>query len=297
MVWDSHAYAELIAVAKQPPPTAVLHLAMVHGAMYDAVNSVAGGHQPYLADHTADPTASIDAAAATAAHDVLVSLLPGRAEQLDALHELSLDAVPDGPAEDSGMAVGSAAADAMLAARANDGRSGGDPLFSVGADPGDWRPAPAGNSFGWVAEVKPFLIEHPSDFATPGPLPLASPAYAAELDEVQRLGSKTSAERTADQTQMALFWSDHTTAIWSRILHQVAAGQQLTTEASARYFAAAYMSGADAVIACFDDKERHGFWRPMTAIREAASDGNAATTADPTWEPLIANPPYAFRPV
>jgi hypothetical protein len=296
IVWDSHAYAELIAEAKQPPPTSVLHLAMVHGAMYDAVNSITDEHQPYLADHTADSTASVDAAAATAAHDVLVALLPARAGQLAALHQQSLDAIPDGSAEDGGIAVGAAAADAMLRARTNDGRTGGNPLFSVGTDPGEWRAAPAGNNFAWVAGVEPFVIQQASDFATPGPLPLASPAYAAELDEVKRLGSKTSAERTADQTQMAMFWSDHTTAIWSRILRQIASAQQLPTEASARYFASAYMSGSDAVIACFDDKERHRFWRPMTAIHEAASDGNPATTADPGWEPLIPNPPYPDHP-
>lgn len=298
LAWDAHAYAELIGVAGQPPPTAALHLAIVHGAMYDAVNSITDGHEPYLGDHTTVSAHSVDAAAATAAHHVLAGLLPdGRDAQLDAWYQESLDAIPDGPAEDGGVAVGQAAAAAVLADRADDGRPGGPPHFREGQGPGQWRPVTAGaNAFAWVGRVKPFLIERASDFATPGPLPLTSPAYAAELDEVKRPGSKTSSERTEDQTEQARFWSDHTTALWSRILRQIATAQQLRTEDSARYFAALYMSGSDALIACFEDKERHAFWRPLTAIRGAASDGNPRTTADPAWEPLIANPPYPDHP-
>ena len=297
LVWDAHAYHQFIGdtgAPKQPPPTAAIHLAMVHGAMYAAVNAITGDHQPYLIGPAAADWYSTDVAAATAAWQVLRALPNADPSQLDALHAQSLVDVTDDPAAETGGAeVGTAAAAAML----QRAPLGGSQLFTTGLGPGEWRPVPpTGNAFRWVAFVQPFVIAHASDFATPGPLPLDSAAYAAEFDEVKRLGSKTSTERTADQTEMALFWSDHTSAIWSRTLHQIAARQQLTTEDSARFFASVHMTGSDALIACFDDKERHHFWRPQTAIREAGSDGNPMTAPDAAWEPLISNPPYPDHP-
>ena len=297
LVWDAHAYHQFIgdtAPAKQPPPTSAIHLAMVHGAMYDAVNAITGGHQPHLVAPAAEDWYSTEAAAASAAWRVLRDLPNADPSQLDALHAQSLADITDtSDAEAGGVAVGVAAAEAML----QRAPLGGSQLFTVGQGPGDWRPVPpTGNAFAWVASVEPFVIEHASDFATPGPLPLDSAAYAAEFDEVKRLGSKTSTERTADQTATALFWSDHTTAIWARTIHQIASDQQLSTEDTARFLASVHMAGSDALIACFDDKERHHFWRPQTAIREAATDGNPMTAPDTTWEALITNPPYPDHP-
>lgn len=298
LAWNGHAYDELIRTKSQPPPVSMLHLAMVHGAMYDAVNAISGDYQPYLVGLPAEASDSKDAAAASAAYGVLLHLLPDRAAPLGALYQASLDAIPDGSAEDGGIEVGEAAAAAMIAARTGDGRFG-DPSFSVGTGTGQWRPVAAGlagNNFAWVGRVEPFVIEDPAQFATPGPLEVDSAEYAAEFDQVKTLGRATGSTRTADQTEQARFWSDHTVAMWTRIFRQLSSSQHLSIDDNARYFAMLYTTGADAVIACFQDKERHGFWRPLTAIRDAGTDNNPATSPDPEWTPLITNPPYPDHP-
>jgi hypothetical protein len=296
MIWNQVALNDLIGSGGQAPPVAMLHLAMVHGAVYDAVNAITQTHRPYLVAPAADPTASIDAAAATAAWRVL-RWLPSndaRVAQLDARYAESLAAVPDGDAESDGIQAGEEAAAAMIVARTGDGRLGRTD-FTVGNAVGKWR-AISGNNFRWIGEVKPFVVDDAARFATDGPLPVTSAQYAAEFDEVKSLGRRTGSSRTEDQTAQALFWTDHTTAMWTRIAREVSAGEQLSAAENARYFAMLYTTGADSAIACFQDKERHQFWRPQTAIQEAAHDGNPATTADPTWLPLINNPPYPDHP-
>ena len=296
LAWNQLAYQELIVTGAQPPPVAALHLAIVHGAIYDAVNAIDGGYQPLLVAPPADHTDSTEAAAAAAGYRTLLYLLPGRASQLAGYYATSLDAIPDGPAEAGGVEVGEAAAAAMIFARTDDGRFG-DPLFTEGTEPGDWRRvSPTGNNFKWVGQVEPFVIDDAADFATSGPLPLGSSKYATEFNQVKRLGRATGSTRTADQTAMALFWSDHTIALWNRMIRQVSIAEGLSTTENARLFAMVYATGSDALIACFQDKERWGFWRPLTAIREALSDGNAATAPDGAWTPLLATPPYPDHP-
>jgi PAP2 superfamily len=296
--WNQHAYDELIVTAAQAPPVAALHLAIVHGAVYDAVNAIDGGYAPYLVSPPAEPWYSEDAAAAVAAHDVLLWLLPDRKTQLDAYLDASLASIPDGPSEEGGKNVGVAAAQAMISARTGDGRFG-DPKFTDGSNAGEWRPFAiglAGNNFKWVGKVLPFLVPDAAMFATDGPLPLASDAYAAEFDQVESLGSATSTTRTPDQTAMARFWADHATAMWDRIFRQLSMAQGLSVAENARFFAMLYLTGADAAIACFQDKELWHFWRPQTAIANADTDGNPATDADTNWRPLLPNPPYPDHP-
>jgi hypothetical protein len=296
LAWNQLAYQELIVTGAQPPPVAALHLAIVHGAIFDAVNAIDGGYEPLLVAPPADPTDSTEAAAAAAGYRTLLYLLPGRASQLAGYYATSLAAIPDGPAEAGGVEVGEAAAAAMILARTGDGRFG-DPLFTEGTGAGDWRRvSPTGNNFKWVGQVEPFVIDDASDFATSGPLPLGSSKYATEFNQVKRFGRATGSTRTADQTAMALFWSDHTIALWNRMIRQVAIAEGLSTTENARLFAMVYTTGSDALIACFQDKERWGFWRPLTAIREALSDGNGATAPDGAWTPLLATPPYPDHP-
>jgi hypothetical protein len=229
---------------------------------------------------------------------VLVHLVPDRTAQLDELYQHSLDAIPNGTAEDGGIAVGEAAAAAMIAARTGDGRFG-DPTWPAGTGIGEWRPLAdglPGSNFAWVGEVEPFVIDDASRFATRGPLDVSSPKYARELEQVKELGRATDSSRTPDQTEQARFWADHTVALWTRIFRDISTSAQLSIEDDARYFAMLYLTGADALIACFEDKERHGFWRPTTAIREAATDGNQRTTAEPGWTSLIGVPPYPDHP-
>jgi hypothetical protein len=298
LAWNQHAYNELIVTKLQPPPVSVLNLALVHGAVYDAVNAIDGGYEPYLGAPAASPSYSEEAAAAAAAYRVLLYLVPDREPQLTGYYNDSLDLIPNGAAENGGVAVGEAAAAAMILERTGDGRNG-TALFTEGTRKGEWRRVPlvtGGNSFRWVGQVDPFLIPSALQFGTAGPQRLGSDAYAREFAQVKRLGRATGSTRTADQTSQALFWADHAVAMWTRIFRQISVAQDLSTADNARFFAMLYLTGADSLIACFEDKEQKGFWRPQTAIQEAATDGNRATRADPAWTSLLPNPPYPDHP-
>ncbi len=282
----------------QPPHVSVLQMGMVQGAVYDAVNAIDGGHEPYLPGlPPASPSDSKAAAAATAAYEVLVGLEVGGApmlpqtvrDWLDPAYTQSLAAIPDGPAKQGGIAAGTAAAAAMLAARADDGRFG--PFTVVeGTDPGEWRRTPpnfGGDPGAWVGNVRPFLVPTVERLRTDGPNALTSAAYAKDFNEVKKLGSLTSTKRTADQTAAAIFWQDSGIAIWNRVFRALAESEGLGSVGSARLLAMTNLAGADGSIGCWNDKYYWSFWRPITAIHEAQDDGNPATAADPGWLPLF----------
>lgn len=303
--WNIHATNALVVTGLQTPPVWTVNLALVHGAVYDAVNSIDGGYQPYLVKVRARRWYSTDAAAATAAYRVLFSMLPAQQATLTSHYGASLAAIPPGRARDGGVLVGEIAAAAMLAARAADGRSPNSgyrfPAPATSTEPwpaGQWRPTPPafGNDpFAWIKDVRPFLLEDPERFGAPPPYPLASRKYAREFNEVKRLGSLNSSARTADQTDMAKFWSDGP-ILWTRIARDLAADRRLDTAENARLYAMLYLTGADSIIVCWQGKAKYLFWRPITAIRAADRDGNPLTSADPAWVPLINNPPYPDHP-
>jgi hypothetical protein len=314
--WNANATSLLTGTAAwQAPPVSILHLAMVHGAVFDAVNAIDGGYTPYLVSPDATPFDSQDAAAAVAACRVLRSILSDPAlatttapAQLPALATLcnnAINAIPESPAKTGGINAGAAAADAMIARRTGDGRFGapGFPLPAV-LEPGDWRPA--WSSFGndpnaWLRFVKPFMIESSSQFRTKGPWALTSPQYAREFNEVKSLGALadtalTTVTRTQHQTDAALYWAAHPAATWSRIVRGLDGQAGLSTADAARLYAQLYLTAADSAISIWDDKAYWSFWRPSTAIWEAGTDGNPATEADPDWRPLVPNPPYPDHP-
>ena len=297
--WNAIASTAINSTAGQPPHAAFLSIAIVQGAVYDAVNAIDGGHQPYLVAPSANSTDSKQAAAATAAFRVLVGfpervppltgLFPSQRSALQPLYDASLARVPDGTAKAGGIAVGEAAAAAMLTERANDGRFG---PFSVveGLDPGQWRKTPpnfGGDPAAWVANVRPFLVPDAAMLRTDGPNALTSGAYLSDFNEVKELGSLTSTKRTADETAAAIFWQDSAPAIWNRTFRDLAVSRSLDIVDTARLLAMTNLSSADAVIGCWNDKYYWKFWRPITAIRDAANDGNPATIADPNWLPLF----------
>ena len=163
--------------------------------------------------------------------------------------------------------------------------------------PGDWVPLASGNDpNGWIRNVTPFLINSALQFRTKGPWPLTSPQYAREFDEVKSIGAKTNSTRTQHQTDAALYWAVHPGRTWSRIVRGIDLDQGLSTADGARLYAQIYLTAADAAISVWAEKEYWGFWRPLTAIREAATDGNPRTEADPTWDSLVGNPPYPDHP-
>ena len=293
--WNQNATTALMVTAGQGPQLSVPHMAMVHGAVYDAVNAIDGGHEGYLlTSRVATPSDSKEAAAATAAYRMLLNLVPMQQASLDGLYAASLAGIPDGSAKKRGIAVGEAAAAAMIAARTDDGRFGAY-RFPVGTGPGQWRPVlPAfvNDPFAWLKDVKPFLIESGTQFRSHGPASLESKKYAREFNEVKSIGSATSTTRSADQTLAARYWAENPPATWSRIFRTLSAQQAVSLVDNARLYAMLYMSAADALITVWNDKAETLFWRPITAIREADSDGNPDTVADPAWLPLIPTPPY-----
>jgi hypothetical protein len=297
--WNVYATNALVGTAAQTPPVAAIHLAMVHGAVYDAVNAIDGGHEGYLlSSRLATPFDSKDAATAAAAYRVLLNIVPAQEAVLKAQYEASLAGIPDGTQKTRGIAVGEAAAAAMIAARTGDGRFG--PFRNTpGTQPGEWRPVlPAfvNDPNAWVKDVKPFMVESASQFRPSGPHSLTSPQYTREFKEVKSLGQDTSTTRTSDQTAASRYWATVGLPVWNRTAATLAADHGLGVADDARLFAMVYMTAADAAITVFDGKAFYKFWRPITAIREADTDGNPATDADPAWLPLIPTPPYPDHP-
>ena len=297
--WNMNASTAIFTVAGQGPQVSVTHMAMLHGAVYDAVNAIDGGHEGYLlTSRLATPFDSKDAAAATAAYRVLLNIMPSQQAVLEAQYAISLGAIPDSTSKTRGIAVGEAAAAAMIAARTNDGRFG--PFrFLIGTVAGAWRPVlPSfvNDPNAWLKDVKPFLIESASDFRSKGPLSLTSPEYTREFEEVKTLGSMSSTARSDDQTKAARYWAENPPATWSRIFRTLSAQEGLSVTDNARLYAMLYMTAADALISVWDDKAYWSFWRPITAIREADTDENPLTAKDAGWLPLIGTPPYAEHP-
>jgi hypothetical protein len=289
--WNDAASTAIVGVAKQPPPVAIMSFAMTQGAVYDAVEAIDGRYRPYLATPPAGHRDSEDAAAATAAFRVLSGLFPAQQAALQARYDASMAALPAGPRTDRGSADGAAAAAAMLAARADDGRFGPFTI-TYGTLPGQYRqsapnfgtdPAP------WVGNVRPFLVPSVDMLRVAGPNPLTSRAYARDFNEVKSVGAlhATGTARTPDETDAAIFWQENAWSLYNRAFRTLAATNHLSLEDSARMLAMTNLAGADAGIGCWHEKYRWGFWRPITAIREADTDGNPATTADPGWLPLF----------
>jgi hypothetical protein len=199
--------------------------------------------------------------------------------------------VPDGPAKAGGIAAGEAAAAAMLAARANDGRNPTTPFpFVFGATPGVWRvslPLIAPESTPWVGNVKTFLVPNAEMLRSDGPNALTSDEYTEDFNEVKSIGSFSSTTRTQDQTNAAIFWQASPAVLWGGLMRSLSARFGLTTAENARLFAMVSLAAADGAIGCWNDKYYWNFWRPIDAVRLAATDGNPATAADESWRPLF----------
>ncbi len=292
------------------PPASQINMGMVQGAVYDAVNAITPKHfRPYLLNRRFGNTASDEAAVATAAYMVLKNIVetvpqsitfPTRGTVLASLetqYNASINAIPDSPFKDMGIAAGTAAAQAMIDARQGDGRFGPS-QWVPNANPGHWDPvAPNGTTVQdptpWVGGVEPFLMQSSSQFRSAGPLALNSAAYAAEVNEVKALGGDgtvTPSARTATQTYIARWWQSTPVASWNAVARQLIARNDLDVADSARLLAMQNLAAADSSINTWNDKYHFDFWRPFQAIRRAAEDGNPATSPDPTWSPLMTAP-------
>ena len=268
------------------------NFAILHAAIYDAVNSIDRSHEPYLISVRAPRNASETAAADAAAHTALVGLYPAQQSILDADYAAELGRVPDGPAKDEGVRVGEQVATGLVAIRATDGSNVAPPPFVAGTNPGDYRPTPPNfpaPAFTTWGHVTPFVLDRGDQFRPAAPPALTSGAYAAVINEVKSLGSATSATRTADETQIGQFWSPPIQNFWNQIAQGVALSHHSDLPTTAHLFADLNLSFADAAIAFYDAKYTYQLWRPVTAIRLADSDGNPDTIGDPNWLPLAGN--------
>jgi PAP2 superfamily len=298
VVLDWNAIALATVLAERPQPQSAVYLGLAHAALYDAVIAIEGGYDPYLIVPGVPPGASPEAAAVAAAHGVLVEYFPAQAATLDAAYAESLAGIADGPAEDRGVLVGRQVAAGIVAARIDDGRDAPFPFQPVPA-PGVWRPTPPAflpALHPWLAAVRPLLIERPAQFRPGPPPPLASRRYARDFEEIRRYGGLNESRRTPAQTETALFWTEPPAPQYNRTLRDLVVTRGLALREAARALAMTHTTIADAVIACWDAKHAHAFWRPVTAIHEAATDGNDRTEPDPTWEPLLPTPNHPEYP-
>ena len=268
--------------------------AIMHAAIYDAVNAIDGSHKPYLVHLTGiSPNASQDAAAAQAAHDVLVSLYPKFQTTLDNELQQSLAQIPGGAEKTDGINVGLTVAQEILSLRSNDGANKPPILYVFGNAPGDYQSTPPNlppqPQFTHWSHVTPFALDHADQFR-PGPPPaLTSHTYSDDFNEVKSLGIVSGTTATADQMLTGHFWNGAIQNYWNEITQTATIEHNLTTAESARLFALLNLSLADSVIAFYDAKYTYNFWRPVTAIRAADTDNNPDITADPNWLPEVGN--------
>jgi hypothetical protein len=295
--WNARAQHAIADVAQQLPWEQTRSFAMVSGAAYDAVNAIDGApYRPYLVAPAARRSYSKDAAVAAAAHDVLVGLFPAQQASLDEQYAEALAAIASGPRKAGGVAVGARAAAAMLAAREDDGVDASRE-WRVGTLPGQWRPVPP-FMIGISAQIgfmRTFAIPDADLFRSPSPNALTSARYATDFNEVKSVGAASSTTRTSDQTEAALFWGGVSNPWWS-IFDQLALARHLSVAETARMLALVNIASHDSFIANFKAKDHWSSWRPITAIPEAAGDGNPATAPDPDWTPLLPTPPVPEHP-
>ena len=265
---------------------------IAHLAIHDALNAIDRRFEPYAVDAWAPPDTSPEAAVAAAAHRALIRLVPSAAAVLDAAYSESLAAIPPGPARDAGIALGQHVADQLVDLRADDGFS--DPqVYLPQPGIGSWEPTPPGFAPAATPEwatMRPFAMVLPEQFRPDPPPALTEGRYTRDYEEVRLVGAFDSTVRTVDQTAAARYWAQLTQPAYNRIARAALDFHPLDTWEQARLFALLNMANSDANISTWDAKYTYGFWRPITAIRNGASDDNAETMPDPIWQSLLNTP-------
>ena len=297
--WNAEAL-QAIRTAKSAPPMAARNLAIVSGAAFDAVNSISNsGYRNVFYSGAGNASASKEAAAIQAQYDTLRALYPTQAGRFKTLYDNQMSQIAPSAARDAGMALGGKTAAAALANRSNDGSAtAGSVPDGRSNDLGKWRPTPSnfasGALPGW-SQVRPFTLNSSDQYRSEVMPALGSEEYAAAYNEVKALGGLTSLARTADQTEIAMFWIGGAgTATppghWNVIAAGVSQDRNLSLEDNARMFLLLNFSLADAGVSAWDTKYTYQCWRPITAIHQGDLDGNVTTDGDPNWSPLIPTP-------
>ncbi|MDB5086216.1 MAG: hypothetical protein JWR09_210 [Mucilaginibacter sp.] len=295
--WNEAGMQAVAKIKGAPPMSESRIYAMLNLAMHDALNNIVQKYDTYALSGAADKDADPDAAVAQAAHDVLVSLLPAQQNTDDSLLTICLAGVTAGSGKEKGIAMGKAAAKAMIDKRANDGAATAQYPFTPGTLPGEYRATPPFdmppfNGFvslpGW-GKVQPFSLASASQFRAAAPYSINSLEYTTDFNEIKTMGCMGCTARSADQTQIGLFWLDNIPLSWNRIARSLIVEKKLNGWKAARMLALLQMAEADANISAFDGKFFYKFWRPITAIRLGDLDGNPNTTGDAAWN-LLAPP-------
>jgi hypothetical protein len=285
--WNAIAVRTVFTERLTPIPSGQVYLGFVSAAVYDAVLAARA-----QANEGAVRT-SMKAAVSSAAHAVLAEYFPDSASNLQADLDTTLADVPDGRAEDRGGRIGAASAAEVIADRVGDGRDAAITL-DVAPAPGVWRPTSSNTSMlvPWLGFVRPLLLDSPTEIKLDGPDALDSRKYTRDFAEVKAVGALDSTVRTTRQTRTAVFWNFNVALMFNAAMRDLAKRERMGAREAATMFAAVNMTTADSAITCWRAKFDHPFWRPITAIREAVTDGNPATTAERTWTPLAETPPY-----
>ena len=304
--WQVVMESAIPGVAARKNVVALPYWGYVTVAMYDAVNSINHRYQPFAVSVHAPRGASQDAAAASAAHDVLTHYFPAQSSTFDTALAASLAKIPDGQSKSDGVAVGQAVAAQWIAMRVGDGLEA--PLtYTPGHGPGIWEPvptvplspptlpAPVGV---WMTQFKPLALKSADQFLgdVPAPPALSSDTWASNFNRTKDYGAQNSSVRTPYETEIGLFWTDEAASQYSRSLRGLISSRHLGTAASARMTAMFYVAASDAGTACMNAKYHFHFWRPYTAIHDADTDGNPDTVADPNWVPLAPTPGHPEYP-
>src|SRR5262245_16768732 len=301
-VTDWHEIAaNTLCTASSPArgPSTIIDIAIVHVAVYDAVQNIGGKYKPYHVQITG-ASGSPEAATAKAAHDVIVALWPTKATDIGTTYKEYL--TKKGLKEDDpGVAVGQKAAADLLALRANDGRAPNPmPAAFTGENAvGKWRTTPPQKDYydqmraAWLGATKPFIIQSGSQFRANPPPDMKSEQYTKDYNEVKGVGAATNSTRTPEQTELANFYrSEVLCPIFQRMPRDIAVEHSKSLDDSARLLALVSVAIADTAIVVWDSKKHFLFWRPITAINEGENDGNPATAGDPSWQPFLTTPPY-----
>jgi hypothetical protein len=290
------------AVVAGGPRASGVDFAIVHAAIYDAVNAIDGRYAIYKVDPAA-PTegASKEAAAATAAYQTLKGLFPAQSATFDTAYAASIATIPDGFAKSRGVTVGQEVAARMLELRSNDGRTAPVAPYVFGSGPGVYQQTspfpPTGQPvLTWMPAVTPMVLQSPWQFRSYGPPGLTSAQFVRDLAETRAYGSATSTVRTELQSEIARFHTENPNQFWGRNFGNFVASRKLGVAGSARLMALLSFGLADAAIACFDAKYTYNFWRPVTAIQQADSIGLPGITSDPTWMSYMSTPPHPEYP-
>ena len=272
--WTAVASTAIVKNGGKAAGSSAVWFAYTSLAVYDAVNAITGQYRPFYYHGVAPQSASVEAAAVAAAHRVLVNYFPDQQNDLDARFAASLSAIGADPAaRDAGVAVGEAAAASLIAARTSDGLEANVP-YSPGSGPGAWIPTPpafAAALTPWLGQMRPFTMTTAADFRPDGPTPMGSEPWKRDYNLTRLLGGVNSTIRSAAESEIGLFWTEHTGQQYARAFGYLADTYGLSVPDTAKLMAMLWTGYTDAVIGCFEAKYTYGFWRPVTAIPRAAA--------------------------